>query len=65
MPMRAIEIVATSGDRILAVAHWREGQGPPGVDRVYNLLTMREGRILEMEDFFDGAAAQRAFSNPG
>ena len=62
MPARDIESVAIAGDRILAVAHWHEGQGPPGVDRVYNLLTMREGRIVKMEDFFDRAAAERAFS---
>ncbi|SRR5712692_2454155 len=62
MPARDMESVAIAGDRILAVAHWHEGQGPPGVDRVYNLLTMREGRIVKMEDFFDRAAAERAFS---
>src|SRR4029077_21083131 len=27
-----------------------------------NLLTMRDGRIVKMEDFFDLAAAERAFS---
>jgi ketosteroid isomerase-like protein len=66
MPARGIETVAVAGDRILAVAQWEEGQGPPGVDRVYNLLTMRDGRIVKMEDFFDRAAAERAFggSNP-
>lgn len=62
MPARDMESVAIAGDRILAVAHWHEGQGPPGVDRVYNLLTMRDGRIVKMEDFFDRAAAERAFS---
>jgi ketosteroid isomerase-like protein len=29
---------------------------------VYNLLTMRDGRIVKMEDFFDRAAAERALS---
>jgi ketosteroid isomerase-like protein len=62
MPARDIESVAISGDRILTVACWQKGQGPPGVDRVYNLLTMREGRIVRMEDFFDRAAAERAFT---
>ena len=62
MPARDIEGVAIAGDRILAVAHWHEGQGPPGIDRVYNLLTMRDGRIVKMEDFFDRAAAESAFS---
>jgi ketosteroid isomerase-like protein len=62
MPARNMESVAIAGDRILAVAYWHEDKGPPGVDRVYNLLTMRDGRIVKMEDFFDGAAAERAFS---
>jgi ketosteroid isomerase-like protein len=62
MPARDIESVAIAGDRILAVAYWHEDQGPPGVDRVYNVLTMRDGRIVKMEDFFDLAAAERAFS---
>ncbi len=62
MPARDMQSVAIAGDRILAVAHWHEGQGPPGVDNVYNLLTMRDGRIVRMEDFFDRAAAERAFS---
>jgi ketosteroid isomerase-like protein len=62
MPARDIESVAIAGDRILSVARWHEGQGPPGVDRVYNLFTMRDGRIVKMEDFFDRAAAERAFS---
>ena len=62
MPARDIESIAVAGDRILAVAHWDEGQGPPGVDRVHNLLTMRDGRIVKMEDFFDRAAAESAFS---
>ena len=64
MPARDIESVAMAGDRILSVARWHEGKGPPGVDRVYNLLTMRDGRIVKMEDFFDRAAAERAFSAP-
>ena len=64
MPARDIESVAIAGDRILAVAYWNEDQGPPGVDRVYNLLTMRDGRIVKMEDFFDRATAERAFSGP-
>jgi ketosteroid isomerase-like protein len=62
MPARDIESVDIAGDRILSVAYWHEGQGPPGVDRVYNLLTMRDGLIVKMEDFFDRAAADRAFS---
>jgi ketosteroid isomerase-like protein len=62
MPARDIESVAIAGDRILAVAYWHDDEGPPGVDRVYNLLTMRDGRIVKMEDFFDLAAAERAFS---
>ena len=62
MPTRDMESVAIDGDRILAVAYWHEDQGPPGIDRVYNLLTMRDGRIVKMEDFFDRAAAERAFS---
>lgn len=57
-----MQTIAIAGDRILAVAQWHEGQGPPGVDRVYNLLTMRDGRIVTMDDFFDRAAAERAFS---
>jgi len=61
---RDIETVAMAGDRILAVAYWNQDQGPPGVDRVYNLLTMRDGRIAKIEDFFDRAAAERAFSGP-
>jgi ketosteroid isomerase-like protein len=64
MPARDIESVAIAGDRILSVARWHEGQGPPGVDHVYNLLTMRDGRIVKMEDFFDRPAAERAFSAP-
>jgi ketosteroid isomerase-like protein len=62
MPARDIENVAIAGDQILSVAHWHDGQGPPGVDRVYNLLTMRDGRIVKMEDFFDRASAERAFA---
>ena len=62
MPAGDIESVAIAGDRILAVAYWHEDQGPPGVERVYNLLTMRDGRIVKMEDFFDRSAAERAFS---
>ena len=62
MPARVIESVAIAGDRILAVAYWHKDQGPPGVDRAYNLLTIRDGRIVKMEDFFDLAAAERAFS---
>jgi ketosteroid isomerase-like protein len=62
MPARDMESVAIAGDRILAVAYWHGDQGPLGVDRVYNLLTMRDGRIVKMEDFFDRAAAERAFS---
>jgi ketosteroid isomerase-like protein len=62
MPARDMESVAVAGDRILSVARWQEGQGPPGVDRVYNLLTMSDGQIVQMEDFFDRAAAERAFS---
>jgi ketosteroid isomerase-like protein len=62
MPTRDIESVAIAGERILAVAYWNEDQGPSGVDPVYNLLTMRDGRIVKMEDFFDRAAAERAFS---
>ena len=64
MPARDIESVVIAGDRILAVAKWKENQGPHGVNRVYNLLTMRDGRIVKMEDFFDRAAAERAFSGP-
>jgi ketosteroid isomerase-like protein len=64
MPARDIESVAIAGDRILAVANWKEDQGPHGLNRVYNLLTMRDGRIVKMEDFFDRAAAERAFSGP-
>ena len=64
MPARDIETIAIAGDRILAVANWKEDQGPQGVSRVYNLLTMRDGRIVKMEDFFDRAAAERAFSSP-
>jgi ketosteroid isomerase-like protein len=64
MPARDIESVAIAGDRILAVAKWKEDQGPHGVSRVYNLLTMRDGRIVKMEDFLDRAAAERAFSGP-
>ena len=62
MPARDMESIAIAGDRILAVAYWHEDQGPPGVERVYNLLTMRDGRIVKMEDFFDRSAAERAFS---
>jgi ketosteroid isomerase-like protein len=62
MPARGIESVSISGDRIPAVARWDEGQGPPGVDRVYNLLAMRDGLVVRMNDYFDAAAAQRAFS---
>jgi ketosteroid isomerase-like protein len=64
MPVREMESVAIAGNRILSVARWNEGQGPPGVDLVYNLLTMRDGRIVKMEDFFDRGAAERAFSAP-
>ena len=64
MAARDIETVAMAGDRILAVAYWNQDQGPPSVDRVYNLLTMRDGRIAKIEDFFDRAAAERAFSSP-
>ena|SRR5579864_2359309 len=64
MPARDMESLAIAGDRILSVAHWHEGQGPPGVDHVYNLLTMRDGLIVKMEDFFDRAAAEWAFSAP-
>jgi len=64
MPAREIESVAIAGNRILSVARWHKGMGPPGVDRVYNLLTMRDGRIVKMEDFFDRGAAERAFSAP-
>jgi ketosteroid isomerase-like protein len=64
MPARDLESVDIAGDRILSVARWHEGHGPTGVDRVYNLLTMRDGRIVKMEDFFDRAAAERAFSTP-
>ena len=53
-----------AGDRILAMARWEEGQGPPGVRQVYNLLTMHNGGIVKMEDFFDSAAAERAFAAP-
>ena len=63
MPARDMESVAIAGDRILAVAYWHEDQGPPGVERVYNLLTMRDGRIVKMEDFFDRSAAERALSS--
>jgi ketosteroid isomerase-like protein len=63
MPARDIESVAIAGDRILSVARWHEGHGPPGVDRIYNLLTMRDGRIVKMQDFLDRAAAERAFSS--
>ena len=62
MPARDMESIAIAGDRILAVAYWHGDQGPPGVERVYNLLTMRDGRIVKMEDFFDRSAAERAFS---
>ena len=65
MPARDIESVAVAGDRILAVARWHEGHGPPGVDRVYNLITMKNGRIVKMEDFFDRASAEEAFSSLG
>jgi ketosteroid isomerase-like protein len=64
MPARDIESVAIAGDRILAVANWKEDQGPQGVSRVYNVLTMRDGRIVKMEDFSDRAAAERTFSGP-
>jgi ketosteroid isomerase-like protein len=64
MPARGLETLAIAGDRILAVAHWDAGQGPPGVDRVYNLLTMRDGRIVKMEDFFERASAEEAFLAP-
>ncbi len=64
MPARDMERISIAGDRILSVAHWHEGTGPPGVDRVYNLITMRDGRIVRMEDFFDRDAAERAFSAP-
>ena len=62
MPSRDIESVTISGDRILSVARWSEGQGPPGVERVYNLLTMRDGLIIRMEDYFDRATAERRFA---
>ena len=61
IPSREMESVAISGNRILAVAHWEEGQGPPGCDCVYNLLTLEDGRIVRMEDFFKRDAAERAF----
>ena len=59
-----LESLAISGDLILAVARWNDGDAPPGVDRVYNLLTMRDGRIVRMEDFFDRDAAERALLPP-
>jgi ketosteroid isomerase-like protein len=65
MPARDIEEVAIAGDMILSVVHWRDGQAPPGVDRIYNQLTMRDGRIVKMEDFVDRAAAERASSGSG
>jgi ketosteroid isomerase-like protein len=64
IPSRDAEKIAISRDRILAVARWEEGQGPPGRDGVYNLLTMSDGQIVQMEDFFDRAAAEQAFNNP-
>ena len=62
IPSRDVESVAIAGDRILAVAHWEDDQGPPGRDRVYNLLTLKGGRIVRMEDFFDRDAAEHAFN---
>jgi len=62
MPSRKIESVEIRGDRILAVARWEQNEGPPGRDRVYNLLTMRDGLIVRMEDCFDRAEAEAAFT---
>jgi ketosteroid isomerase-like protein len=64
MPARDIETIAIAGDRILAVANWKQDEGPHAVSRVYNLLTMRDGQIVKMEDFLDPAAAERALSSP-
>ena len=64
MPSRNLESVDIRGDRILAVARWEEGQGPPGRDRVYNLLTMRDGLIVRMEDRFERREAEAAFNAP-
>jgi ketosteroid isomerase-like protein len=58
---RELESISVYGDRILAVARWQPGAGPEGRDRVYNLITIRDGRITEMQDFHDGAAAERTF----
>ena len=61
IPSQDLESVAIEGDRILGTARWEEGQGPPGRDHVYNLLTMQDGRIVRVEDFFDRDTAERAF----
>lgn len=61
---RDLESMDLSGDRVFAVARWREGKGPEGRDRVYSLLTLRDGRIIRMEDFFDRSEAERALGKP-
>lgn len=61
---RDLESVDLSGDRVFAVARWQEGKGPEGRERVYSVLTLRDGRIIRMEDFFDRTEAERAFVKP-
>jgi ketosteroid isomerase-like protein len=65
IPFRDLESIDISGDRVFAVARWQEGQGPEGRERVFSLLTMRDGRIVRMQDFFDRRAAEQAFRTPG
>jgi ketosteroid isomerase-like protein len=64
IPFRDLESIDVSDDRIFAVARWQEGHGPEGRDRVYSLLTMRDGLIVRMQDFFDRAAAEHAYRTP-
>lgn len=63
VPNRDLEKITVSGDTILAVARWKAGTGPDGRDRVFSVVTLRDGRIVRMQDYFDRAAAEAAFGS--
>jgi hypothetical protein len=54
-----VQLVSANASEVLVRLHWRdpESQGPGGL---WQLVTMRDGRIVDIQDYRNSRRAQRA-----